>query len=80
MADALLTLDLDRIVHALHAYAWPFLRVSGLLLVMPVLGANVVPRRVKTVPLYGGRVLVTEGLKESERGVGQGVQATTQGR
>lgn len=49
MADALLTLDLDRIVNALHAYAWPFLRVSGLLLVMPVLGANVVPRRVKMV-------------------------------
>lgn len=49
MADALLTLDLDRIVNSLHGYAWPFLRVTGLLLVAPVIGANVVPRRVKMV-------------------------------
>jgi flagellar biosynthetic protein FliR len=48
-----LTLDLDRIVTALYAYAWPFLRVTGLLLVAPVLGANVVPRRVKMVLAVG---------------------------
>ena len=46
-------LDLDRIVSALYAYAWPFLRVSGLLLVAPVFGANVVPRRVKIVLAVG---------------------------
>ncbi len=49
MPDPMLTVDLDRIVASLHAYAWPFLRVTGLLLVAPVLGANVVPRRVKMV-------------------------------
>lgn len=39
--------DVASLVSALQAWAWPFLRVSGLLLVAPVLGANVVPRRVK---------------------------------
>ena len=43
------TVDLDAIVRTLYAYAWPFLRITGLLLVAPVFGANVVPRRVKMV-------------------------------
>jgi flagellar biosynthetic protein FliR len=49
VADPLVTLDLDRIVNGLHAYAWPFLRVTGLMLTAPVLGARLVPRRVKMV-------------------------------
>lgn len=43
----MLETDYTRIVLALQAYAWPFLRVTGLLLVAPVFGANVVPRRAK---------------------------------
>lgn len=39
--------DLDSVILALQAYAWPFLRVTGLVMVAPVFGANVVPRRVK---------------------------------
>lgn len=37
------------IVHSVTAMAWVFLRVTGLLLVAPVFGANVVPARVKAV-------------------------------
>lgn len=45
----MLDLDLSRILGSLHVYLWPLLRISGLLIVAPVFGANVVPRRVKVV-------------------------------
>lgn len=38
-----------QIVEYLALYAWPFLRISGLMLVAPIFGANLVPRRVKLV-------------------------------
>lgn len=49
MTPAPVSVDLDRVVEGLQAYAWPFLRVSGFLMVAPVLGANMVPKRVRLV-------------------------------
>lgn len=43
----------------LTALLWPLLRISGLLLVAPVLGANVVPARVRIVLALALAVLVT---------------------
>ncbi len=45
----MLDLDLDALLAGLQSHAWVFLRVSGMLLVAPVLGARVVPRRAKLV-------------------------------
>lgn len=42
-----LAFDAARLTGLLASLAWPFLRISGLLLVAPVFGANVVPPRVK---------------------------------
>ncbi|MCZ8129761.1 MAG: flagellar biosynthetic protein FliR [Steroidobacteraceae bacterium] len=43
------TVDLDALIGALYAHAWPFLRITGLLLVAPVFSAALVPRSAKMV-------------------------------
>jgi flagellar biosynthesis protein FliR len=43
----LLAVDLDRLIAGLEGYAWPFLRITGLVLIAPVLGSALVARRVK---------------------------------
>ncbi len=42
-------LDVTQITAWLSAILWPLLRISGLMLVAPIFGANVVPARVKIV-------------------------------
>ena len=43
----MLSLDFGRLAAGLQDYAWPFLRITGLVLTAPLLGASVVPRRAK---------------------------------
>jgi flagellar biosynthetic protein FliR len=43
----MLTVDLNRLLAGLQAYAWPFLRISGLLLVAPLFASAIVPRRAR---------------------------------
>jgi flagellar biosynthetic protein FliR len=45
----MLTIDFMRLLAGLEGYGWAFLRVTGFLLLAPVFGAAVVPRRVKLV-------------------------------
>lgn len=52
-------LEASRITGWLTALLWPLLRVSGLLLVAPVLGANVVPARVRIVLALALAVMVS---------------------
>jgi flagellar biosynthesis protein FliR len=45
----MLTIDLMRLLAGLEGYGWAFLRVTGFMLLAPVFGAALVPRRVKLV-------------------------------
>ncbi|HUO81210.1 MAG TPA: flagellar biosynthetic protein FliR [Steroidobacteraceae bacterium] len=45
----MLTLDFTRLLAGLEGYGWAFLRVTGFMLLAPVFGAALVPRRVKLV-------------------------------
>jgi flagellar biosynthetic protein FliR len=48
-----LTIDLNRLLAELEGYGWAFLRVSGFLLIAPLFGAALVPRRVKLTLALG---------------------------
>ncbi len=52
-------LDSAQITGWLTALLWPLLRISGLMLVAPVLGANVVPARLRVVLSLALAVLVS---------------------
>jgi len=45
----MLTIDFLRLLSGLEGYGWAFLRVTGFMLLAPIVGAALVPRRVKLV-------------------------------
>jgi flagellar biosynthetic protein FliR len=45
----MLTIDFTRLLAGLEGYGWAFLRVTGFMLLAPIFGAALVPRRVRLV-------------------------------
>jgi flagellar biosynthetic protein FliR len=45
----MLTIDFARLLAGLEGYGWAFLRVTGFMLLAPIFGAALVPRRIKLV-------------------------------
>jgi len=43
----MLALDFSRLLAGVEGYGWTFLRITGFMLLAPLFGSNVVPRRVK---------------------------------